>query len=303
MRLWFPVIVFLTLAVAGCKSSTDTSATTGPATAAMNRILDNMAAKAGADRVEEPTWYTPENLSEYLNGPAASYVESGLRGMVHSEWHTSGATGPEYVDVDLYDMGSPLGALEIFANARSPDSQYLAIGNECQQTRTGLELRADRFFVRITARKDIGGQQDLVKSLAEAAAAVAGSGLPDTALISPLPSGKLLPHSARYQTNNYLGRDFLRNVKAATYDQYGKRVDLFVINSPSPEDASILLERWRSILPPPPIGAAIDPNRMEWNEPLVGSMTVARKGRWLAGVIGDSATSRSVLDSFIARLD
>jgi hypothetical protein len=303
MRIWTSVVAVLALAAAGCASDTATPAgNTGPATAEMNRILDSLAAATGAERIGDVTWYDPENLHEHLKGLAASYVEAGLKALAHSEWRAKGG-GAEYVDVDLYDMGSPLGALDVFADARAPASVYLPIGNECQRTAAGLEMRADRFFVRITARKAVSGQAELVKSLAEAVARAAGPGTPDATLISPLPSGKLLPHSARYRAHDYLGRDFLNDVRAAACDQYGTRVDMFVIRTSSPEDASLLMEHWRGLQPPPPIGTVVDSDRMAWDEPLIGSMIVARKGRWVVGVIGDPAAGRPVLDALVSRLD
>ena len=100
-----------------------------------------------------------------------------------------------------------------------------------------------------------------------------------------------------------MGRDFLQKVRSAAYEQYGKRIDLFAVNTPSPEDASMLMEQWRGILPPAPIGSPTESDRMTWEEPLVGPMTVARKGRWLVGATGDPAAAHQLLDSVMRQLN
>jgi hypothetical protein len=100
-----------------------------------------------------------------------------------------------------------------------------------------------------------------------------------------------------------MNREFLTKVRSGTYEQSGRRVDLFVLSAPSPEEASILMAQWRAALPPDPIGTQVDADRMTWEEPLIGTMLVARRGRWLAGASGDATAARPLLESLLRQLN
>jgi hypothetical protein len=61
--------------------------------------------------------YTPETLWEYINGGAVAFVEYGLRTCTTTDLVTDEAS----VTVDLYDMGSPLGAVGMFKSESDGD--------------------------------------------------------------------------------------------------------------------------------------------------------------------------------------
>jgi hypothetical protein len=296
------MILGLTILAAGCSP-----AASGPDTesnAQMARTLDGLAAAASAERLGDVTWYDAENLHEFVGGLAEYYVEAGFVRVAHSEWRAAGQTGPAYVELDLYDMGSPLGALDVFADGRTVQSLYFDIGREARRTDTGLEMRAGRFFVRLSARKDITGQWDLVRSLAAAVVKDMPQAPADTALLSPLPAAGLVPHTATYQTKGFLGREFLQKVRAATYVSFGKPVQLFAMDAGSPEGAVAVMDEWRGYLPPAPIGESpMNSDRLTWNDPALGAITVTHRGRWVAGAIGDPASGKAALDAIIPRLE
>jgi len=175
-----PVLAFLaaaTFALAGCGK-------VGPAPAdraAMAAVAQSAAASAAARQVGQITWYTPEDLHEYIDGMAPRYVEAGFRLLAHSEWRAAGAdasaTSP-YVAADLYDMDAPEYARKVFEDPGA-GSVTLPGGIEAYADPGLIEFPAGRYLVRVQARGK--GQEALVRKLAEALAGAlaTAAGAPD----------------------------------------------------------------------------------------------------------------------------
>jgi hypothetical protein len=165
MRTVLAIGVAAALAAWGC-SKPQKAPEPDPA-AVMAEILDSLGSVA--ERARETIWYGADSLHEYVDGADVTYLKCGLVRLAHSEWRAAGATGKGYVDVDLYDMGSAVGALDLFSHPRSQWGEFLDIGNEAQRTDGGIEVRAGRFFIRVTSRAEPTGQRRLVEALARGA--------------------------------------------------------------------------------------------------------------------------------------
>ena len=306
MRQRLGILIVATMLAAGCKETSQPVAHTGrtaesPQTQ-MTAILEAVAANSRAERLGNVTWYTPDNLYEYIDGMAPYFTDSGFVQLAHSEWRTAGAAGNAYVELDLYDMGSPEGALDILGDSRTPGTVYLEIGSEAHRTEDGIELRAGRYYVKIVARRDVAGQQDLLKALAEAVAAAAPQGPSDDSLLAPLPAEDRLPHSAAYTTKGFLGREFLRGVREATYDVNGKNIRLFVMGADDLTAAARVFQQWRTSLTTA-LARDEGPESFAYDEPYVGYTIILQQRRWVAGAIGDPAAAQECLKRLLAWLE
>jgi hypothetical protein len=301
MRPSIGLIALAAMLFGGCGPG-DSSAPDAPRPA-MTRILDGVAADVPGQRTGDVMWYEPENLYEYIDGMAGYYVDSGFLLLAHSEWRGRDSKEGAYVELDIYDMGSPLGALDILADARTPQTQYVDLGNEAHETDDGMDLRVGGYYVKLVARRDIAGQRDFIRALAAAVVKAAPAGPSDDALVAPLPAGGRVPRTAAYSTKGFLGRDCLNKVREATYEVQGKRVRLFVIDAGDADKAKEMLAEWKDSIPPQPIGAQALPNSLSYNEDYVGAVTATAQGKWLAGAIGDAAVAKPLLASLLKRLE
>jgi hypothetical protein len=300
MRRLIGLAVFAALVASGCSSGESTAVAPR---AAMTKIIDTVAASVPGKRADEVTWYESENLYEYIDGAAPTYTDVGFVLLSHSEWRPNGGKEGAYVELDIYDMGSPLGALDILADGRTPETRYLDIGNEAQVSDDGMDLRVGRYYVKLVARRDIEGQREFTKAIATAVAKAAPAGPPDGELAAPLPSANMLPHSASYVTKSYLNREFLSKVREAAYEAQGKRVRMFVVDAGGPEKARAIVTEWKESIPPQPIGATDLPNTVSYTEEYVGAITATAQGRWVAGVIGEPAVAKPMLASLLKHLE
>jgi len=267
------------------------------------KMIDAVPSATSAQRMGDVVWYVPDSLYEYIDGDAVRFTDAGFARLAHSEWRSASAQGDAYVELDIYDQGSPQGALDIMADGRTPDTAYLDIGSEAHQIDDGMELRVGQYYVKLIARRDIGGQRDLVKAIAGAVAKAPPPGPSDDELLAPLPTANRVAHSGAYVTKGFLGRDFLQRIREATYEAGDKRVRLFLMDAQDPEKAKALWGEWKESIPPQPPAGHSFLNSFSYTEPYVGPVMVAHRGHYVAGAIGEPAAARPMLDALLKRLD
>jgi len=174
MRAALAAGIAAVVAAAGCTPPAPHDARIGAAEAKMIEILDAAQSATGAERLTEIAWFDAENLHKYINGMAPQFVDAGFVLLVHAEWRERESEGPGYVELDLYDMGSPDGAALVF-NEPDPGSPGLLLpgGVKAYAGDALIEFRTDRYYVKLTARRDPAGRQTLLRDLASAVAETA----------------------------------------------------------------------------------------------------------------------------------
>src|SRR5215475_8953760 len=71
----------------------------------------------GAAPKHAASFYSSENLYEYMDGAADIFVLYGVRQMLHLDLRVNAAD----VTLDVFDMGAPDAAFGMYASERSPD--------------------------------------------------------------------------------------------------------------------------------------------------------------------------------------
>ena len=174
MRATLGLIIVACAVLAGCDGGEEGPAPDESAQAAITGILDATQVSTGAECLGKVAWYDAENLHKYINGMAPQFVDAGFVLLVHAEWREKESEGPGYVELDLYDMGSPDGAALVF-NEPDPGSPGLLLpgGVKAYAGDALIEFRTDRYYVKLTARRDPAGRQMLLRNLASAIAEAA----------------------------------------------------------------------------------------------------------------------------------
>jgi len=199
MRFFLSLSATVVLAAAGCTQSAPPDARIEAAEAKMTEILDAAQSATDAERLTEIAWYDAENLHKYINGMAPRFVDAGFVLLAHTEWRDKESKGPGYVELDFYDMGSPDGASLVFDEPTEAEALPLPGGVKAYAGDAMIEFRTDRYYVKLTARRDPAGQQtflrDLAAAVAEAAAAPAN---PLDTRHQALETGRRLVEEGRY---------------------------------------------------------------------------------------------------------
>ena len=168
MRTTLALNIGAIVALAGCGTGEQGAAPDEAAQAAIVEILD--AAQTQADRVAEIVWYTPETLHKYINGMAPRFVDAGFVILAHTEWRDKREEGPGYVELDLYDMGTPAGPMAVFEAPGPGEAVALPGGVSAYADAGTIEFIAGHYYVSLAPRRDVTSQERLLRALAEAVA-------------------------------------------------------------------------------------------------------------------------------------
>jgi hypothetical protein len=240
---------------------------------------------------EGPVEYSPDNLYEYLNGGAERYESHGFLQLVHVRYQL-GDDPYSCITLDLYDMGSKLGAFGIYSAGRPPRVETLKWGAEGYRQTTVARAYRDRFFVHAEADDSRPELLDMIDRLMSRVLAAAPGSTSPPAVLQALPAAGRIPSSERYVAHNLLGHSYLPRGVLARYELDGHTVELFFSDAGSETRAREAIEALRgffsqhgSVSTESP---AIGSGGFRHSDSMLGRGTVAYSGRFVVGVHGDA---------------
>jgi len=214
------------------------AAQTRPASPELASLVPKLAAWSPS---EAPRSYFPDDLFEYINGAAESYLSYDFRELLVVDLEKKGTDAT--LTVEIYDMGLPLNAFGIFAAERYPDNKTVALGDQGYVEGEALNFLSGRYYVKMLGF-GLGEATEAV--LVEVGAKVDGAiqpkaGLP--ALVRAFPPENLVARSERYIKRNFMGYEFLNDGYVATYRSGGRELEGFFIDGGSEKAAEGLLAK------------------------------------------------------------
>lgn len=238
---------------------------------------------------EGPTSYDSETLFEYLNGGAPLYLEYGFKSLTQTRYQL-GDDPFASVTLDVYDMGSELGAFGIYRSILPPGPDLMSWGAEAYRSATVAAAWKGSVYVHGEADDD---RSELVEGLDHvmglAVEAIAGSeSLPS--MLDVLPREGLRVGSERYLAANLFGHAFLPGGFVADYEFDGGNVEVFFSRLGSAAEAEEALERLRAHEEQwGEVGENIDDlgdGGFSFIDPGLGEGLVVRSGVYVVGVHG-----------------
>jgi hypothetical protein len=135
------VAIALLLLASGCQHK--------PATPA-NLFVDSVAV-SGWTRSPEIRTFSPEQLSEYIDGDAEKYLKAGVKSTSTADYKYKEQI---QVVVDVYTMASPAAAKSIFDAEPAMDAQTPALGDAARLFSQSLIFRKGPYLVRMVAYQE-----------------------------------------------------------------------------------------------------------------------------------------------------
>lgn len=202
--------------------------------------------------------YDKKSIFDYINGAAELYFAYDFRAVAATEYQN----GETSIMIDVYDMTASESAFGIYSLNRYPEANYVDIGNEGILTGTALDFWKGRYFCKVYSF-DVSEkyQNDVINFGNRLASKIQEAGEEPTVLGS-LPQNGLIPRTAKFFSKK-LGLDNIRYVSEENVFNLGAetkgvvaeyQVDdtanfqLFIIEYPSPEEASSAFEMYNSYL-------------------------------------------------------
>lgn len=238
---------------------------------------------------EGPTPYTTDSLFEYLNGGAPLYLDYGFEGLTQTRYQL-GDDPLACVTLDVFDMGSDLGAFGVYRSIVPPGAEVEAWGVEAYRSGAIAAAWRGSFYVHGEADDERPEMVDALNRLVSAAIeSVEGpQALPP--VLDILPRRDLVPGSERYVAVDLFGFAFLPGGVVASYTVDGGVADLFFSELAGPAEAEDALEQMRHHqLEWGSLGGDITDlgdGGFRFDDPGLGPGMVVRTGSFIVGVHG-----------------
>lgn len=252
----------------------------------------------GWKKAGPPDLYTPENLSNYIDGGAELYLSYNFKSALSLKYKDS---ADNEIAVDIFDMATSYDAFGVFAHTR--ETIETGFGQGSEYAAGLLTFWKDRYYVSILAYPETPAKKEVVFKLGRAIAGAIKKEGPLLPLLSLLPAENLLAESVHYfhhyiwlNSFHFVSNENVLNIgkdtpaALAKYRQAGTTFFLLLVRYPDPARAATAAGQFRQKV----LGGAAD-----W-------MRSLKEGRWtglqchgnLISVVfnaPDTATVRDIL--------
>jgi hypothetical protein len=174
----------------------------------LSALLPQNSQLADWNAKDDPEYYSPATLYEYIDGEAELYHRYGFIELISQTYYETDSEESS-ITVNLYRMGSLENAFGIYASYRYPDYQFEEIGVEAMVSEYGIKFYQDQYFVDISSW-DTGENYDQgMRAIAALISKHIGGEKNPPAIIRFLPQTHRVPKSLKYFSKEMLNQSFL----------------------------------------------------------------------------------------------
>ena len=301
MCLWLPILVLViglpvrfkdpstSLAQSatghGGKPSRETEPVQGLEAQNLSKRVVSLAPK-GWEIFDTVKQFTAQNLYEQINGRAEFFLAYDMIRMTFASFINSANKG-EFIDLSIYDMGTPTNAFGAFSGERSKGGSPLRLGRAAYGSGANFFIWKGRYYVRLIASEETEKLRKIGMVLAaKVTAFLENSGGPVWGLTA-LPQRDLVSETVQYVKVNAMGLDFMTNTYLARYRKGKTVVKVFLSRRDGSETARTVVARYAGYAGE--YGKGIDRINQSGIKLIVCDMdgeydVIFRKGRLVGGV-------------------
>ncbi len=224
--------------------------------------------------------FVPENLYEYINGAAESYLSYEFQELVVQNYEDN---QNQTVIVEIYRHNNPVSAFGIYSQERPLQSNFLNIGSQAYYEEGILNFLKGCYYVKLSTLDFENQDQSILEEFAEQIdqQLKGDRNLPGS--LSWFPGEGKIENSEKFISQNFLGYSVLKNVFTADYEVSNYKFSLFLLEAPSQGESRNILESYVSSA----IGVKQDKeeNYYTVNDPYQGIIGLLWKNRFILGTI------------------
>jgi hypothetical protein len=240
------IILLLTLAVAlcVCSDSQQTTSNSGSTSEPVNLsdLLSRLVPQ-GWIIYDQVGKFTAENLYERINGRAELYLAYDVVSLTTATFEDKTDIGI-FVEVSVFDMGSPTNAFGIFSVERFQGDPSLDFGRMSYCSDSNAYIWKGQYYITIVVSDSTEELKQISLDLASSVTvALIDSGEKVWGL-EALPQDHLIADSVQYFKVDALGLDFMHNTYTAEYRKEETIIKAFISQQASSDAALSLVERY-----------------------------------------------------------
>ncbi len=254
----------------------------------------------------EALFYTPDNLWEYINGQAETFLMYDFQEVAAQ--HYLDASELE-IKVEIYEHGDPLMTFGIYSQFRSPEGAYLDIGNEAFGDEYSIHFWKGRFYVKVYAYDEGVKSSEAMKMFAGLVAGSIPAEGGEPKETSLFPRGGLIEKSVTFVSEGVMGSGKFPPAFTGDYLSGEEKGKLYIFPLES-KDAAAELFSWYTGELESKAGDAVSGKIKyavaEGEAPYRGHVKVFRYQRFMGIVTGfeaGSGTAAALADETVSLVD
>ena len=220
--------------------------------------------------------YYPDNLWDYINGAADSYLDFDFQDLHIAEY----VKGDTTYKAEVYRHKDPIYAFGIYALERSPDYLFIDLGVQGYGEESLIHFVKGVYYVKITTYSGSNEAEKILKNIAESLNNIlpGENKLPEVFQFF-CNEGKV-PNTEHFISNNFIGYSFMEEVYTTGYKISDNSFTMFILSGKDEKEAEEIL-----------INLLSRANKKEDNkagfftvhDPYNGTIYIGKSGKYLIG--------------------
>jgi hypothetical protein len=194
----------------------------------------------GYKKVTNYPVFTPDNLWDFINGAADTYLSLGFEELNVAEY----VKGKNTIKLEIYRHKDVTQAFGIYSSERSASFRFLNIGAQGYKADGSLNFLKGKYYVKIRTNS---ASDKVLLSLETLALRVADM-LPGESVLpkvlNEFPEEGRKKNEETYIRDGVLGHEFLQGAYKAIYESGEMTFSLFIFDKPTPEECRKTVNIW-----------------------------------------------------------
>ena len=221
--------------------------------------------------------YDPDNLWDYINGGAYTYLNFQFVNLHIAEY----TKGDLLIKAEIYKHKNNVYAFGMYAQERAPDYSFVDIGVQGYAENTLVNFVKGPYYVKILCNDGTESTKPVLLELARKIASnLEGSDkMPE--MFTEFPSKGKVQNSESYIATEFLGYSFMPGVYVASYNGPAGQTRLFIVDAGSEEKAGEVIGKLKE---------KADRSKKKkgiytFKDPYNGTVLMAQKGSLIYGCV------------------
>ena len=224
--------------------------------------------------------YTPDDLWDYIDGAAESYVMQDFVDLHIADY----TKGKQTIRVEIYRQKDADHGFGIYSQERSPDLNFIDIGTKGYEQGNILNFLNGEYYVKISASSD---KKSVLVAMLDIARQLSANINPDPklpAVLSDFPEEGRLHNQDAFISTSFMGHEFLNSVFKASYKVGDASFSLFIIREVNADSCKQILRQYLDYTHQQ--ADNLTEGRLTIKDPYNGNIEILWKGNRICGVSG-----------------
>lgn len=206
-----------------------------------------LAAPQGYTASPKVETFDADTLYEKIDGKADLYLESGFK-QLDCRVFTSGNDPNLWMEIFVYDMGTPKNALAVFGVQKRPEGTDVGVADFAYKTPDAVFLAKGKYYVEISGSAVSESLVGAMEALGTAFVKSVGSAAGEIEELASFPKENLVPQSFKLYRSDAYGYDGFKDLYSAKYDINGGQTTAFLCKLPDSAAAEKFAAEYRKFL-------------------------------------------------------